>query len=140
MKRYLFFLLIPVILQAQVRKDHVLHFGAGMVAGGVGAFAASEISGGSRGWTFAGAVAGGLLAGLAKEAVDAGKADNRWDNTDLAATALGGVTIGVTIDLFTTRSRRKRPKGKAFLYSPAHQDSESLPAVSFPIVTERGPR
>ena len=108
MNRYLFFLLIPVILQGQVREDHILHFGAGMVAGGVGAYAASEISGGSRGWTFAGAVAGSLLAGLAKEAVDAGNPDNQWDNTDLAATALGGVTIGVTIDLFTAGARRKR--------------------------------
>lgn len=117
MTRFLFFLLLPIFLHSQLRKDHVLHFGAGVVAGGVGAFAASEISDGSRGWTFAGAVAGSLLAGLAKEAVDAGKPDNQWDNTDLAATALGGVSIGVTIDLFTARARRKRNKSVHY-YSP----------------------
>lgn len=96
------------VLNAQIQKDHVLHFGAGLVAGGAGAFAASEISGGSRGWTFAGAVAGSLLAGIAKEAIDAGQPDNRWDNADLGATVLGGITIGVTIDLFTAKTRNRK--------------------------------
>lgn len=108
-------LFTQLALNAQIREDHVLHFGAGIVAGGAGAFAASEISGGSRGWTFAGAVAGSLLAGLAKEAIDAGQPDNRWDNSDLGATVLGGVTIGVTIDLFTAKSRKRRKAGQISL-------------------------
>lgn len=111
----LFTLFTQLALNAQIREDHVLHFGAGMVAGGAGAFVASEISGGSRGWTFAGAVAGSLLAGLAKEAIDAGQPDNRWDNSDLGATVLGGVTIGVTIDLFSTKSRKRRKAGQISL-------------------------
>lgn len=106
--RHLIFLLFPLLLSAQIREDEVLHFGAGMVAGGAGAIIASEISHGNRFWTFTGAVGASLLAGAAKEAIDAGKANNSWDNGDLAATVLGGVTIGLTIDLFTAGARKRR--------------------------------
>ena len=94
-------------LHAQVGNDKLLHFGAGAVSGVFGAFIASELSDGNRGWTFAGAVGGSLIAGLAKEAVDQ-KNSNNWDNGDLAATILGGVSVGVTIDLFSGKKRRKR--------------------------------
>lgn len=100
-------LFVPRALIAQIEKDKALHFGAGMVAGAAGALVASELSNGNRFWTFTGAVSAGLLAGAAKEAIDAGKTNNSWDNGDLAATALGGLTIGVTIDLFTGRKRRR---------------------------------
>lgn len=102
-------------LHAQIREDHVLHFGAGMVSGAAGALLASEISNKNRFWTFSGAVAGSLLAGLAKEAIDAGQPDNRWSNSDLGATVLGGVTVGVTIDLFTARARKRRKAGQLSL-------------------------
>jgi len=93
-------------LHAQLENDKLLHFGAGAVSGAFGAFVASELSDGDRGWTFAGAVGSSLIAGLAKEAVDK-KNNNNWDNGDLAATVLGGVSVGITIDLFTAKKRRK---------------------------------
>ncbi len=113
----LFTLLTQLTLHAQIREDHVLHFGAGMVSGAAGALIASEISNQNRFWTFSGAVAGSLLAGVAKEAIDAGQPDNRWDNLDLGATVLGGITVGVTIDLFTAKARKRRKAGQAW-YKP----------------------
>ncbi|TDQ29067.1 hypothetical protein [Zeaxanthinibacter enoshimensis] len=91
---------------AQLEKDKVLHFTAGAVAGAGGAFIASELSGHNRFWTFTGSVAASLLVGVAKEAIDQ-KNYNGWDNADLGATVLGGVTTGVVIDIFTGVSRRK---------------------------------
>ena len=65
-----------------------------------GAGIAKQASNGNRWWTFAGAVGGSALVGLGKEAIDAGQENNSWDNDDLLATILGGVTVGVVIDIF----------------------------------------
>ena len=69
-----------------------------------------EISDGDRAWTFVGAVGGALLVGLGKEAVDAGQEGNSWDNGDVLATTLGGVAVGLTIDIFTKNKRRIQAK------------------------------
>ena len=103
-----------VQVRAQLENDKILHFGAGALSGAAGAFIASEISDGDRGWTFVGAVGTSLLAGLAKESLDKNNG-NKWENSDIAATVLGGVTVGVTIDLF---SGKKRRKGKQKTKSP----------------------
>ena len=102
-------------LHAQVENDKVLHIGAGALSGAAGAFLASEISGGNRTWTFVGAVGTSLLAGLAKESLDQGNG-NSWDNGDLAATVLGGVAVGVTIDLFSGKKRRKAKQVSLVLF------------------------
>ncbi len=101
-------------LHAQLENDKVLHFGAGVLSGAAGAFIASELSDGDRCWTYVGAVGTSLLAGLAKESLDK-KDSNAWNNGDLAATVLGGITVGVTIDLFRGKKRRK---GKRKTKSP----------------------
>ena len=104
----LLILLFTVVrLNAQLENDKVLHFGAGALSGAIGGLLASEISDGDRTWTYVGAVGTSLLAGLAKESIDQSNG-NPWDNGDLAATILGGVTVGVTIDLFSGKKRRKR--------------------------------
>lgn len=89
--------------------DKWLHFGAGVVAGGAGAFVAHEISGGNKWWTIAGAVGGSLLAGAAKEAIDKNRYGT-WDNGDLAATVAGGVTVGIAIEIFHGRKKGKSAK------------------------------
>jgi hypothetical protein len=119
LKIILFLLLFTqMTLCAQIRRDHVQHFGAGLLAGGAGAFVASELSDGNRFWTFSGAVAGSLIGGIVKEAIDAGQVDNKWDNSDLAATAVGGITIGVTIDLFSAKSRKRKRGAPTVSYAP----------------------
>jgi len=54
------------------------------------------------------------LAGLAKEAYDENKYKG-WDNRDLAATVLGGITAGVTFNIFS--KNRKKRKNKVVLNS-----------------------
>ncbi len=90
-------------LQGQVEEDKALHFAAGAISGAAGALIASKISKRNRFWTVTGSVAASLLAGLTKEAIDKGNG-GKWDNGDLAATVLGGVTVGVSIELFSKKS------------------------------------
>lgn len=93
--------------QAQIEKDKALHFLGGNLYGLVGAGVASQISKGNRTWTFVGSLGGSLLIGLAKESIDSNQYDG-WDNGDLLATVLGGTAVGVTIDIFKQRKKRKR--------------------------------
>src|SRR6056297_2568183 len=92
---------------SQVSEDKVLHFVGGNLFGMVGAGLANQISDGNRAWTFAGSVGGSLLIGSAKEGIDQNQYGG-WDNEDLLATVLGGVTVGVTIDIFKQKKKRKR--------------------------------
>ena len=96
------------LVSSQIGQDKVLHFAGGALFGLGGAGIAKEVSNGNRYWTFAGAFGGALVAGLGKEALDATKEDNRWDNGDLLATVLGGLTVGFTIDIFTNHKKKKR--------------------------------
>lgn len=95
----------------QLERDKALHFLGGNLFGLAGAGIAKQASDGNRIWTFVGSVAGSALIGVAKEAVDAGQRENGWDNDDLAATVLGGVTVGATIDLFSKKKDKKRLRG-----------------------------
>ncbi len=130
-------------LNAQVEQDKVLHFGIGALTGAAGAFVASELTDHNRFWTVTGAIATSLLAGIAKEAYDE-RNNNSWDNADLGATVLGGITVGVTIELFSKKNGRKygsRLGDKEFIlaqraalekYFRSEQPPLSKPASSFP--------
>ncbi|MGB5435845.1 MAG: hypothetical protein WBM98_08140 [Maribacter sp.] len=102
-------------LHAQIADDKALHFGAGALSGAIGGLLAQELSDGDRTWTYVGAVGTSLLAGLTKEALDRSKG-NTWDNGDVAATVLGGVAVGVTLDLFSGKKRRKGTQLTFVLY------------------------
>jgi hypothetical protein len=108
----LVFFVLASYCHGQVERDKALHFLGGNLFGLAGAGIAKQASDGNRIWTFVGSVAGSTLIGLAKETVDAGQRDNGWDNDDLAATILGGVTVGVTIDLFAKKDDNKRLRGR----------------------------
>ncbi|MEO0570102.1 MAG: hypothetical protein AAF039_00255 [Bacteroidota bacterium] len=111
MKKILFLFLALSLTQnfyCQVETDKVLHFLGGNLFGLAGAGIAKQASNGNRWWTFAGAVGGSALVGIGKEAIDAGQRDNSWDNADLLATILGGVTVGLTIDVFTNHKKDKK--------------------------------
>lgn len=101
---FLLFFFVGPSLKAQVEQDKVLHFAVGAATGAVGAFVASELSNKNRFWTVTGAIGASLLAGLAKEYIDEQSSDNSWDNTDLGATVLGGITVGITIDLLSKKN------------------------------------
>ncbi|SNY99401.1 hypothetical protein [Flagellimonas pacifica] len=95
----------------QIERDKALHFLGGNLFGLVGAGIAKQASDGNRTWTFIGSVAGSALIGVAKEAVDSGQRENGWDNDDLAATVLGGITVGVSIEIFSKKRNKRRPMG-----------------------------
>jgi len=103
---FIIFLLITKSY-GQLEKDKALHFLGGNLYGLVGAGVASQLSKGNRTWTFVGSLGGSLLIGLAKEAIDQNQY-NGWDNGDLFATVLGGAAVGVTIDIFKQKKKRKR--------------------------------
>ncbi|MBT8180433.1 MAG: hypothetical protein KJO53_02480 [Eudoraea sp.] len=116
-------LLIQFSMRGQVEQDKALHFAAGAFAGATGALIASKVTKRNRFWTVTGSVAASLLAGLAKEAIDTGNG-SEWDNGDLGATVLGGVTVGVSIELFSKKegkyyvkrdksARKKKKKDKS---------------------------
>ncbi len=111
-------------LHGQVERDKALHFLGGNLFGLAGAGIAKQASDGNRIWTFVGSVAGSALIGVAKEAVDAGQRENGWDNDDLAATVLGGVTVGVTIDLFAKKNNKRNLRGK---YSKWKKNKKRFP-------------
>lgn len=113
--RVLIFFLIFQQSFSQIERDKALHFVGGGLFGLAGAGIAKEISDGNRWWTFAGSVGGATLVGLGKEAIDASQSGNQWDNDDLLATILGGVTVGITIDLFTDHKKNKRRNRKGNL-------------------------
>lgn len=119
-------LLIPLLciqtLSAQLEEDKALHFAAGAISGSVGAMVASEISDKNKFWTLAGSLAGSLLAGTVKEAIDQQRY-NGWDNADLGATVLGGISAGVTINLFTGKSKKPKLPQEVFL---VRQDGDTI--------------
>lgn len=104
-------LFVQFSMRSQIEEDKALHFAAGAFSGAAGALIASKISKRNRFWTVTGSVAASLLAGLAKEAIDKGNG-GKWDNGDLAATVLGGVTVGVSIELFSKKEGKYYVKRK----------------------------
>ena len=99
---FVLLLLIQFSVRGQIEQDKALHFAAGAFAGATGALIASKVTKRNRFWTVTGSVAASVLAGLAKEAIDTGNG-GEWDNGDLAATTLGGVTVGISIELFSKK-------------------------------------
>lgn len=139
--------LIPTLLffvlasqcHGQVERDKALHFLGGSLFGLAGAGIAKQASEGNRIWTFVGSVAGSTLIGLAKETVDAGQRDNGWDNDDLVATILGGITVGVTIDLFSKKDDRGRLRGR-YSHLLIKQDRKLLmPKYEFVLLDNKPP-
>ncbi|MBW8201066.1 hypothetical protein [Flagellimonas abyssi] len=126
--------LIPILLlfvlatncYGQIGGDKVLHFVGGSLFGLAGAGIAKHATEGNRVWTFVGAVTGSAIAGVAKEAIDAGQRENGWDNEDLAATILGGITVGIAIDLFSKKDSRGRLRGR---YSTFNFNPKQYPAL-----------
>ena len=98
----LFVMGIVGFANAQIPRDKQLHFAAGTIAGATGYTYVWQKTKDKNKALLAG-IGTSLLAGTAKELFDATKSGNKFDTKDLAATALGGITISVTINLFNKR-------------------------------------
>ena len=88
--------------KAQIAKDKQLHFAAGSIAGSAGYTYVWQKTKDKKKATIA-AISTALLAGTVKEIIDSTQDNNSFDTKDLAATALGGITISVTINLFNKK-------------------------------------
>ena len=88
---------------SQIQKDKQLHFAAGMIASSTGYGYVWNKTKNKKKALIAG-IGTAILAGTAKEILDSRQANNKFDVNDLTATTLGGITIGVTINLFKRKN------------------------------------
>ena len=98
----LFVMGIVGFANAQLPKDKKLHFAAGTIAGSAGYTYVWQKTKNNKKAVLAG-IGTALLAGTVKEIIDSTEKNNLFDTKDLAATALGGITISVTINLFNKK-------------------------------------
>ena len=85
-------LLLSISLNAQtIEKDKQKHFVAGVVSGFVGSKITKH--------KFLGSLVSSIIVGVGKEVYDEIKYKG-FDNKDILATALGGLTVGITIKIF----------------------------------------
>jgi putative lipoprotein len=100
MKKIIATLLFSAIATAQgIQKDKVMHFVAGAVVGSASYVVAYDITHDKTKALIASTVMS-ILAGVGKELIDSRKGGTGFNNQDIVATGLGGLTIGVTINLF----------------------------------------
>ena len=110
MKLLYIFLLFPSLLFGQLlqEQDKQLHFAAGMLSSAAGYTFVYNKTGDKKKAMIAG-IATSILAGIAKETYDNIKGGN-FDERDILATGLGGITVSATIPLFTKNKKKKRSK------------------------------
>ena len=103
------------ITNAQIQDDKKLHFAAGAIASTVGyEYVYSKT--GDKNQALAAGILTSLVAGIGKEVYDSFQPKNKFDQHDVAATVLGGVTVSFTIKLnllnFGSELKNKRKKKK----------------------------
>ena len=101
----LVFSLFVINLNAQTfveQKDKHLHFAAGAMFGTVG-YSYVYLKTKNKKKAIIGGLISATLVGTIKETLDSTNPKNKFDLEDLAATALGGITISVTFNLFNKK-------------------------------------
>jgi len=101
----LVFSLISLNLSSQTfieQKDKHLHFAAGNAFGTVG-YSYVYLKTKNKKKAIIGGLISATLVGTIKETLDSTEPKNKFDLEDLAATALGGITISVTFNLFNKK-------------------------------------
>ena len=103
------------ITNAQIQDDKKLHFAAGGIASVVGyEYVYSKT--GNKNQALAAGILTSLVAGIGKEVYDSFQPKNRFDQQDVAATILGGVTVSLTIKLnlinFGKEAKKKKKQKK----------------------------
>ena len=98
MKKLLFILLISSVSYGQIARDKKLHFVAGaLVSATTYDYVFRKTK--SKKKAFIWSVASSVIAGLGKELLDQHNYGG-FDKADLLATAIGGVTATITINIF----------------------------------------
>ncbi len=103
-----FFSLLVTTASAQKvfieQKDKHLHFVGGYFFGAVG-YSYVYLKTENKKKAIIGSIASAVLVGAIKETLDSTGSKNKFDMEDLGATAIGGLTIGITINLFNNKKR-----------------------------------
>ena len=100
-KKLLFILLLSSVTYGQIAQDKKLHFMAGaLVSTATYDYVFTKTK--SKKKAFIYSVASSIIAGLGKELLDQYNYGS-FDNKDLLATALGGVSATITINIFTKK-------------------------------------
>ena len=103
----IFFLLsIPTNAQLLTEPDKKMHFAAGAISSAFGYALAYEFTQDKQKAVLYG-IGTALLAGTLKELSDSTQSGNYFDGRDLLATAYGGISVGITIDLIRTRNQKR---------------------------------
>jgi len=103
------FFTLSITNAQDIPKDKKLHFQAGVITGAIGYdFVYSKTK--DRNKAFAAGILTSVLAGVAKETYDSTRPGNKFDVKDLGATALGGISVNVTIQLFNKKKKKKNKK------------------------------
>ena len=97
---------IPMNAQLLTEPDKKMHFGAGFIFGGISYGIIFEETQDKQ-LALLGSVATAFAAGYIKETRDK-RMGYKFDNRDLLATTLGGLTIGVTFDIFGREGKKRK--------------------------------
>jgi uncharacterized protein YfiM (DUF2279 family) len=103
------------ITNAQIQDDKKLHFAAGAIASGIGyEYVYSKTQ--NKEQALAAGILTSIAAGIGKEIYDSLQKKNQFDQHDVAATVLGGVSFSLVIKLdainFGSEAKRKKKKRK----------------------------
>ena len=103
------------ITSAQIQDDKKLHFAAGAIASGIGyEYVYSKTQ--NKQQALAAGILTSIAAGIGKEIYDSLQKKNQFDQHDVAATVLGGVSFSFVIKLdainFGSEAKRKNKKRK----------------------------
>ena len=98
-------------IQAQLIKNNMwaadkqMHFEAGAMIGSLTYAVVAETTN-SKKKAFLYSMLATSMAGLAKELVDTQPGGSGFDSGELGATALGGLTVGMTFEIFNKKKRQ----------------------------------
>jgi len=104
------FSLLIISLNAQTfieQEDKKLHYFAGILYGSAG-YSYVLLKTKNKNKAIIGGLCSSLMVGITKELIDSTQKGNMFDVEDLAATALGGISIGVTFNLFKNEKNSKK--------------------------------
>ena len=108
MKLFYILILIPTLTFGQLltESDKQKHFSAGVVLGGIAYGIVLEETEDKTAALVASIVTA-FAAGYIKETFDSNNGI-RFDNRDLLATTYGGLSMGITLDIFARNGKRKK--------------------------------
>jgi len=100
--RLIIFMLMSNVCFSQIAHDKKQHYAAGVLTSSVTyAYVYTKTNNKKKAAIYS--IASAVVIGTLKEVSDSRQPNNRFDPNDLLATTLGGISVGVTIQLFNKK-------------------------------------